>query len=331
MSERTGNSVCVVIAAYNAASTIGRAIQSALAEPRVAEVVVVDDASTDDTVAASRNFDDGTGRLKVLVQPENYGPSAARNRAIEESVSPWLCVLDADDFFLAGRMEALLAYSWKADLIADDMWQVPEHKISPLAYSAPMARRLSGAKSLLGRAYSKPHFVNFTEFVLSNVTKKGGKRRELGFIKPLMRREFLARYNIYYKEYMRLGEDFELYARMLAFGARLLIVPARGYVSVTRPNSLSGRHSENDLRKLRDCGRGIQRDANLSSMERTALYKHYLSVDCRLQWRLLISAVKGKDMKAALNTFLHPWPVPVYLAEQLLNQLYVRTLRRKEI
>jgi succinoglycan biosynthesis protein ExoU len=61
----------VVIAAWNAAPTIGRAIASALVQPEVAEVIVVDDASADETMAAALAADDG--------------PAAARNRAIAES------------------------------------------------------------------------------------------------------------------------------------------------------------------------------------------------------------------------------------------------------
>src|SRR5690348_491338 len=143
-----GNQICVIIAAYNSAATIARAVKSALAEPEVAEVVVVDDASSDDTVAMARSLDDGTQRLKVLEQPQNGGPSAARNRAIKESTSPWLCVLDADDFFVPCRMKALLAYADKADLIADDMWQVEEGSID------------GERKSLLGGLYPEPHFVS---------------------------------------------------------------------------------------------------------------------------------------------------------------------------
>ena len=72
-------SICVCIAAYNAESTIARAISSALGEPNVSEVIVVDDASTDLTAARARQCDDGTGRLSVIVREMNGGPAAARN------------------------------------------------------------------------------------------------------------------------------------------------------------------------------------------------------------------------------------------------------------
>ena len=304
--------VTIVVAAYNAEKTIGRAVKSALAERDVAEVIVVDDASHDSTVEAALRADDGSGRLKLCLQPANKGPSAARNRAVRESTAPWIGVLDADDFFLPGRVSGLLALAGEADLVADDMWQVSEHDID------------GPRRGLLDAPPLAPRPVGFGEFVLSNVTRRGRARAELGFIKPLMRREFLAAHGICYQEHMRLGEDFELYARALAHGARMLLVPAQGYVSVVRADSLSGRHSETDLRHLRDSHDAMARELRLDEAGRRVIRQHYRSVDCRLQWRLLISAVKARNLTAAAATFLRPWPVPLYLVRQLTRELVAR-------
>lgn len=304
--------VCVVIAAYNSEATIIRAVLSALAETEVAEVIVVDDASTDNTVKCALSCDNGSGKLKVLLQGQNGGPSPARNRAIRESVSPWITILDSDDFFLPGRIKGMFAYTGDVDMIADDLFQVPENAID------------GPPKKLLGEMLSHARVISLHEFVLSNVTASGENRKELGFIKPLIRRQFLEKHGICYQEHMRLGEDFELYARALAMGARLMLVPAQGYVSVVRAGSLSGNHSETDLLNLRDCSYKIIRDTALTEPDKEALRQHRASVDCRLQWRLLIIAVKNVDIKAAIATFLRPYPVPLYLMHRLMEQLYLR-------
>ncbi len=314
MIESSG--VSVIIPSYNAAKTIARAVLSALAEPEVVEVIVVDDASDDDSVALARACDDGHGRLKVLEQAQNQGPSAARNRAIAESRAPWIALLDSDDFFLPGRMAGLLAYSECVDFVADDMWQVSEGALDG-------ERRI-----LLGDRAVLPKEIHFQDFVLSNIARSSRERGELGFIKPLMRREFLRVYGISYREDMRLGEDYELYARSLAAGARMVLVPAQGYVSVVRPDSLSGQHEAEDLRGLRDCDLGIERDFALESGDLKAMRLHYLDTDCRLQWRLLIEAVKRRNLKAAFCTFLRPWPVPLFLLGKLWEQVVIRALRR---
>lgn len=310
----SASSVAIIVAAYNASATIGRAVRSALAEAGVAEVIVVDDASTDGTIEAAHAADDNSGRLKICLQPENKGPSAARNRAIRESTAAWIGILDADDFFLLGRIAGLLGFAGEADLIADDMWQVSEHDID------------GPRRSLLDAPQQEPKWISFEEFVLSNITRRR-RRAELGFIKPLMRREFLAAHRLAYQEHMRLGEDFELYARCLAHGARLLLVPAQGYISVVRANSLSYRHSETDLLHLRDSDDVLARELDLDGKSRKVLRRHYRSVDCRLQWRLLINAVKARHIAAVVATFARPWPVPLYLMRQLAGELLARGSR----
>ncbi|MCB9988473.1 MAG: glycosyltransferase family 2 protein [Rhodospirillales bacterium] len=313
----TEPSVCIIIPAYNAEKTIARAVRSALGEPGVQEVVVIDDCSSDNTVACAQTCDDGTGRLKVLKQDKNGGPAAARNRAIRESTSPWLGLLDSDDFLLPGRIAGLWAYTNDADMVADDLWQVSEENPD-------------GPKRLvLGEQIFLPRIVGFQEFVLSNITKPGRERRELGFIKPLMRRTFLETHGISYREDMRLGEDYDLYARALAAGGRLLLVPAQGYVAVIRANSLSGQHTEEDLRLLRDCNRTIEQEFELNGKDRKALRRHYRNTDCRLQWRLLINAVKNRDILSGVATFVRPWPVPLYLLGKLGEQAVIRGLRLK--
>jgi len=104
--------VSVIIGAYQAASTIGRALMSIAgqtAKPR--EVVVIDDGSTDGTrEAAEACAPDMQGiRLKVLRTDDNRGAGAARNRAIAESSQPVLAFLDADDEWLPAKLERSLA------------------------------------------------------------------------------------------------------------------------------------------------------------------------------------------------------------------------------
>ena len=319
MSENTSStlSVCVIIAAYNASATIARAISSALAEPEVTEVIVVDDASTDNTATIARSLDDRKNRLKVLVQEKNSGPAAARNRALLETRADWVCVLDSDDFFMPGRINGLLSQSGGVDFVADDMWQVPENNIN-----APRIR-------LMGDTLTQPKTITFEEFVLSNVTRRGHNRKELGFIKPLMRRQFLEHHKLAYKENMRLGEDYEFYARALGLGATMILIPAQGYVSVVRANSLSGNHTEADLLHLRNCDLDLIKELKLSPTEQQALQQHYISMDCRLQWRLLILAVKQKNIRGIIATFIKPIPVVIYLLRHLLLEVAFRGLKLK--
>jgi succinoglycan biosynthesis protein ExoU len=308
----TDHLVATIIAAHNCETTIHRAVCSALEQTETAEVFVIDDGSTDNSFLEAKSADDGSGRLKLLSLPTNRGPSAARNCALSQCASPWIGILDADDYFLPGRLQGLLRYADNADLIADDIWRVQENDSE-------------GPRQLfLGPRLPQARTINFTDFVLSNITSRRRQRGELGFIKPLMRRSFLDAHCLRYQEHMRLGEDYELYARALACGARLLLVPPQGYVSVVRAQSLSGQHSENDLQQLRDCDKSLEALPQLNAQEKAALHRHYLSIDCRLQWRLLILAVKQRSLRNILASFRRPMPVPAYLLFHLLEQLVLR-------
>ncbi len=310
ITEVNTKSVSVIIAAYNAQATIDKAIISALSDDCVSEVIVVDDASTDNTLEVVRKADDNSGRLKVFSQETNMGPSAARNKAIKESSSTWISILDSDDFFLADRIKKLLSFTDGYDLIADDMYKISQKDVENTSneYETLLRPPLLTEKS-----------ISLTEFVTSNITKENHNRGELGFIKPLIRRSFLLKNDIYYQEHMRLGEDYEIYVRLLGLGAKMILVPAQGYVSVHREDSLSGMHSIEDLFHLRQCNIKLIKELDLSKSEKKALKKHYISIDCRYQWRLLIEAVKQRRILAAIATFIRPYPVPFYVLKKLIG------------
>jgi GT2 family glycosyltransferase len=87
--------VSVLIPCYNASRWIETALQSVLKQSYPAlDVIVVDDGSTDDSVALLNEFRDS--RLKVIRQP-NMGAAKARNRALDEAQGEFLQYLDADD------------------------------------------------------------------------------------------------------------------------------------------------------------------------------------------------------------------------------------------
>ena len=100
-------SISVIIPAYNAASTITRALQSVAAQTRSPkEIIVIDDASTDNTREVAANFASTSSiPLRVITQPANGGPSAARNAGWDAATSDYIAFLDADDQWHPRKIE----------------------------------------------------------------------------------------------------------------------------------------------------------------------------------------------------------------------------------
>lgn len=284
--------VAVIIAAKNARGTIDRAVRSALAEMSVGEVVVVDDGSTDDTAAVARSADDGSGRLQVLHLPRNLGPAAARNRAIRASTSPYLTVLDADDYWLPGRLARLLVEIKDHDFVADDLLRVYEGR----EHEAP--------SPLVGGALPLPLDLTLADFALGNISRRGRSRQELGFLKPLMRRSFLQAHGLAYDESLRLGEDFVLYAQALARGARFRLIPACGYIAVERPESISGSHGAAELAALATACRALTGEPGLGAKDRSALAAHRRHVRFKLHFHRVLQVRRRSGMAPALGVMV---------------------------
>lgn len=105
----------VAIATYNRAGLLRACIESVLAQtwPDF-EVVVVDGASTDNSVAVVRSIADR--RVRLVVQPANVGISAGRWEAVTQSRATWVVQLDSDHTLLP---EALATFAAAIDVLDD--------------------------------------------------------------------------------------------------------------------------------------------------------------------------------------------------------------------
>ena len=101
----------VIIPAYNAASTLARALDSVLTQTWPAfEIIVIDDGSIDSTAAVAASYEE---KIRYLYQ-DNAGVSAARNHGARIASGDWLAFLDADDWYFPDRLK------WHSEWIARD-------------------------------------------------------------------------------------------------------------------------------------------------------------------------------------------------------------------
>ncbi|WP_051865084.1 glycosyltransferase [Streptomyces griseus] len=103
--------VTIVVAAYNASATLDRALRSTLNQThRGVEVLVVDDASTDGTLAVAQGYARKDPRVRIVSRHQNSGGvGAPRNNGIEAATGEYLMFLDADDELPHKACELLLA------------------------------------------------------------------------------------------------------------------------------------------------------------------------------------------------------------------------------
>jgi succinoglycan biosynthesis protein ExoO len=219
--------VSVIIPAYNTEAYIGEAIKSALEQTlHDIEVIVVDDASSDKTVEIAKSFIDQ--RLKVIVNQQNVGAAAARNRALRAAQGEWIAVLDSDDWYAPERLEKLvsLADEKNADMIADDIYLINDGETSPWSTLIQES----------GEVIEKIFQVDIVYFVETDIFGQPGLH--LGLSKPLFKREFLLQHGIEYDEDIRMGQDYWLDMKCLIKGARFFLEPKPYYFYRSRPGSL---------------------------------------------------------------------------------------------
>jgi succinoglycan biosynthesis protein ExoO len=220
--------VSVLMANYNGGPYIEQALRSALAQTVTSlEIVVVDDASTDDSVARATSVAaDSGGRVRIVVQGRNGGPAAARNRAFDEARGRWLAVLDSDDHLDAERIARLIAAAEAngADIVADDLMVFYDDG------SKPPHRHL-------GDAARGGRWISLQDYVHENTLSTG--LPSLGYLKPVIRADRWRASGVRYDVRMSPHEDYDLIAHLLAAGLRYFIVPWAGYNYRRHPASIS--------------------------------------------------------------------------------------------
>ncbi len=96
--------VSVIIPSYNSSSYIMKAVESALNQNyENLEVIVADDASTDDSCELVQNIDDP--RVQLIERTENGGAAVARNTAIRAATGRYIAFLDSDDYWLPDKLQ----------------------------------------------------------------------------------------------------------------------------------------------------------------------------------------------------------------------------------
>ncbi|MEA2440791.1 MAG: hypothetical protein QOH76_2215 [Thermoleophilaceae bacterium] len=188
--------VSVVIPAYNRPEMTRRAVESALGQrPRPpAEVIVVDDCSTDGTGAAAAE-----AGARVIRHERNQGEAGARNTGVGAATQPWIGLLDSDDVWLPHLLDTLWPLRAGHVMVAGSaMYRGPDPDRA--RYAGPIFERARTLRSPMALVYPG----NFIP--ASGVIVHADTLREAGG----------------YTAGMKFGADLDLWLRVLARGTGVM-------------------------------------------------------------------------------------------------------------
>ena len=309
--------ISIVIAAYNAAQTLPRAVAAACAQTiDDLEILIADDASPDATLAVAEELASHDARIRVLSAETNGGPGAARNMAIDAARGEWIAVLDADDQMAPERMARMLAVAaeYDADLVADNLRLQPEGEAEAAA-RAFLPTEPAFVETLSPHAYvDRNHFYKLDA--------------KLGYLKPLIRRSVLRPDGPRYDERLRIGEDYQLCLDLLLAGRRYVIFSEPLYIYTTEQSvSVSFRWNCKVIaellrangRAMRDCRSadpGLQAALAFRRQQLRKAYRHQRCID----W------LKAKKIGRALALVVARPEIAPLVADSLLAAMRKRLI-----
>jgi hypothetical protein len=181
--------ISVVIPTYNCAHLLGDAIESVrIQDWGELEIVVVDDGSTDGTVALLSSLG---GPDLVVVKQENCGPAAARNAGIRRASGDWIAFLDADDLWLPGKLRGQV----------NALCARPNAAFS---FTDALVRNSSGAETVVavpdGDGDILWHLLAGPRFGVGSVLIRRDRLDRIGLFDPAL----------------RMGEDWDMWLRLAA-------------------------------------------------------------------------------------------------------------------
>lgn len=312
--------ISVVMANYNGARYLGHAIRSLETQTfKNWELILVDDCSSDGSVALAQRFAERDPRIQVVVQDKNRGPAAARNRAIALAKGHWMAVVDSDDLIRPRRLEALRerARSDRAQILADNLLVFSGDQP---ALSKPF---------LHGDLAKVPHWIGLAEFIDSGVLYS--RVADLGYLKPFISLDLLRETGIRYDEKLRIGEDSDLVARLLAPGLRMRLEPQAHYLYRKHGNSISHRLQREAILAMIEANVRLMRSLRREQTDAiAALQRREASLQAILLYEEVVSMLKAGDYAHAAAASIgapHIWPLLTRPLTARLSRLAERSRR----
>lgn len=192
--------ISVIIPTYNRADLVPRAIESILGQTfKNFELIIVDDASDDETAAILKTYADADKRVKILKNEKNCGVSCARNKGLVNARGMYITMLDSDDYAMEDMLERQVRYFRTnpelAVVTGDYYYFASFDKVPPII---PRSEKFHHFKMT-------PSQVRLNHLFTSTLSHSGA----------CFKKSFLDKHALFYDETMRSAEDYEFFKKIL--------------------------------------------------------------------------------------------------------------------
>lgn len=179
----------IIIAAFNRANFIEKTLRSTSNQSlNDIEIIVIDDASTDDTLEVAKKAAQRDNRIKIIELDRNTGPSAARNEGIKIATGNYIAIVDADDLCMPNRLERQIQFLQTTGIDLCGSWLEEFGKGIPRITRWPHTEEALRTSLLFQNSICHPTVM--------------------------ARREVFEKYR--YREEYRLAEDYDLFVRVMS-------------------------------------------------------------------------------------------------------------------
>lgn len=260
-------SLTILIAARDAATTIERAVRSCLGDGM--PILLIDDHCTDDTVLRARAV--GGQKVRVIRSPDPGGIPVARQAGLDAVDTPYAAWLDADDEWLTGRSTRLLALLQDGADVAVDRIELFDGPSNTYLRTLETPRFIRGHRRPL-RLFERNYLPGDTQVAFrTNTFRRAGG----------------------YDEKIVGPESFDLLLRALISGATFAYCDRPGYRMFAYPNSVS-----RSLDRQREAVRETLRKHDYETVKAQCLHQGY--AHRTITWILVSMALFREEADTAL-------------------------------
>ena len=222
--------VSIIIPAYNTARLIGKCLSSVVEQTyKNLEIIVVNDASTDNTLQVITEFADKDFRIKIINHEINKGNGIGRNNAIRAATGKFVYFVDSDDYIEPNAVEVLVnsITTSRSDVV------------------------VLGHYMHCGKILRKDKIIKFSPAIPNDIEKNELFKQFLlqtyGFQIPpwkyFTKREILLENNVFFDESGDYFEDVIFATKLVFYAKKITSVPNLLYHYVLRTGSIMGTYS----------------------------------------------------------------------------------------